>query len=171
MGHFRFSAALLGAAISLTAYSTAITIVVGAKDFTEQLLMAEMTSQMLKAKGFGVHRGTGFTTAGVRAPQESGIIDLYWEYSGTSLRTFNHVTEKLPPDEAYLRVKALDAERGLVWLAPSKVNNTYALAMRRQDAAAKGISSISDLASKARGGQGLRLASTTEFMYCIDPMG
>jgi osmoprotectant transport system substrate-binding protein len=169
MGHFRFGAAL-GAAISLTAYSTAIaqTIVVGAKDFTEQLLMAEMTSQLLKAKGFAVHRGTGFTSAGVRALQETGIIDLYWEYTGTSLSTFNHMTEKLPPDEAYLRVRALDAERGLVWLAPSKVNNTYALAMRRHDAAAKGISSISDLASKARAGQGLRLASTLEFMHRSD---
>ena len=61
---------------------------------------------------------------------------------------FNRVTEKLSPDEAYARVKALDAPRGLVWLAPSKVNNTYALAMRRADADAKGISSISDLAKR-----------------------
>src|SRR5215207_8386275 len=89
-----------------------------------------------------------------------GIVDVYWEYTGTSLTTFNHVTEKLSPDETYARVKALDGERGLVWLSPSKVDNTYALAMRQADAATKGISSISDLARKLRTGDQFRLAST-----------
>jgi osmoprotectant transport system substrate-binding protein len=113
---------------------------------------------------FSAHKGTGFATAGVRALQESGIIDVYWEYTGTSLVTFNNVTEKLRPDEAYTRVKTLDAQRGLVWLAPSKVNNTYALAMRRADAAARGISSISDLAATLRAGESIRVASTVEFL-------
>ena len=39
-----------------------------------------------------------------------------------------------------------------VWLAPSKVNNTYALAVRRADALGKGMTSISDLAMKLRAG-------------------
>ena len=76
---------------------------------------------------------------------------------------FNGVSEKLSPDEAYARVKALDAQRGLVWLAPSKVNNTYALAMRRTDAEAKGVASISDLATRIRAGEVLRLACPLEF--------
>src|SRR5918994_2961932 len=116
-------------------------VVIGAKEFTEQLLVAEMTAQLLRASGLSSHKGTGFATTGVRALQERGIVDLYWEYTGTSLTTFNQVTEKLSPEQAYERVKALDAERGLVWLAPSKVDNTYALAMRRADAAAKSIRS------------------------------
>jgi osmoprotectant transport system substrate-binding protein len=139
-------------------------VVIGAKEFTEQLLVAEMTAQLLRASGLSPHKGTGFATTGVRTLQERGIVDLYWEYTGTSLTTFNQVNEKLSPEQAYARVKALDAERGLVWLAPSKVNNTYALAMRRADAAAKGISSISDLALKVRAGDEHRLASTVEFM-------
>ena len=76
--------------------------------------------------------------------------------------------EKLSPDQAYARVKALDAERGLVWLAPSKVDNTYALAMRRADAATKGISSISDLARRVQAGDVFRLASTVEFITRAD---
>lgn len=139
-------------------------IVVGAKDFTEQLLVAEMTAQLLKAHGITVHKGTGFTSSGVRTLQETGIVDLYWEYTGTSLIAFNRVSERLGPAETYARVKALDAERGLVWLAPSRINNTYALAMRRADAAQRGIRTISDLAAKIRGGERLRLAATGEFV-------
>jgi osmoprotectant transport system substrate-binding protein len=151
------------AALCFWSPAAAQSIVIGAKEFTEQLLVAEMTAQLLRASGLSPHKGTGFATTGVRTLQERGIVDLYWEYTGTSLTTFNHVSEKLSPDEAYARVKTLDAERGLVWLAPSKVDNSYALAMRRAHAATKGISSISDLARRVQAGDVVRLASTVEF--------
>src|SRR4051812_42328211 len=127
--------------VGLCSIAAAQAVVIGAKEFTEQLLIAEMTAQLLQASGLNPHKGTGFATTGVRTFQERGIVDVYWEYTGTSLTTFNHVTEKLSPAETYARVKALDGERGLVWLSPSKVDNTYALAMRQADAATKGISS------------------------------
>jgi osmoprotectant transport system substrate-binding protein len=170
MARSRIFAALasVALAVGLCSAAAAQAVVVGAKGYTEQLLVAEMTVQLLQATGLSTHKGTGFASTGVRTLQERGIIDVYWEYTGTSLTTFNQVTEKLSPDEAYARVKALDAQRGLVWLAPSKVNNTYALAMRRADAAAKGISSISDLASKVRDGDELRLACTVEFVTRAD---
>jgi osmoprotectant transport system substrate-binding protein len=154
--------------VALCSAAVAQAIVVGAKEFTEQLLVAEMTVQLLQASGLRTHKGTGFATTGLRTLQERGIIDLYWEYTGTSLTTFNQVSEKLSPEESFARVKALDAQRGLVWLAPSKVNNTYALAMRRADAAAKGIGSISDLAIKSGAGEEFRLASTVEFVTRAD---
>jgi osmoprotectant transport system substrate-binding protein len=157
-----------GAFVALCSVAVAQAIVVGAKEFTEQLLVAEMTVQLLQASGLRTHKGTGFATTGLRTLQERGIIDLYWEYTGTSLTTFNQVSEKLSPEESFARVKALDAQRGLVWLAPSKVNNTYALAMRRADAAAKGIGSISDLAIKSGAGEEFRLASTVEFVTRAD---
>src|SRR5215207_10733241 len=170
MARSRLVTAFTLGALSLGLCTAALgqAIVVGSKGFTEQLLVAEMTVELLRVRGFNAHKGTGFATTGLRTLQEGGIIDLYWEYTGTSLTTFNHVTEKLSPDEAYERVKALDAQRGLVWLAPSKVNNTYALAMRRADAAARGIDSISDLATKLRGGDSMRLASTAEFITRSD---
>src|SRR3954447_5227501 len=76
----------LSTALSSAAYAQAI--VVGAKEFTEQLLVAQMTTQLLQANGFAAHKGTGFATTGIRSLQESGIIDLYWEYTGTSLSEF-----------------------------------------------------------------------------------
>src|SRR4051812_22517031 len=156
----------LSMTLSSAAYAQAI--VVGAKEFTEQLLVAEMTTQLLQANGFAAHKGTGFATTGIRSLQESGIIDLYWEYTGTSLSEFNQVKEKLSPNEGFEWVKALDAKRGLVWLAPSRVNNTYALAVRRADALGKGMRSISDLATKLRAGEGTKLASTAEFLTRAD---
>src|SRR5829696_7734745 len=39
------------------------------------------------ASGLNPHKGTGFATTGVRTLQEGGIVDVYWEYTGTSLTT------------------------------------------------------------------------------------
>ena len=115
-------AVLAWAALSVGLCSTAAAqaVVIGAKEFTEQLLVAEMTAQLLRASGLSPHKGTGFATTGVRTLQERGIVDVYWEYTETSLITFNHVTEKLSADEAYERVRTLDAERGLFGSRPPK---------------------------------------------------
>jgi osmoprotectant transport system substrate-binding protein len=145
------------------ASASAQTLVVGGKNFTEQQLMAEMTTQLLTAKGFKVDKRAGLGTAPLRQAQEAGQIDLYWEYTGTSLITFNKVTDKLDSAATYARVKELDAAKGLVWLNPSRANNTYALAMRKADAAAKGIKTLSDLAAKVKGGPALKFGCNAEF--------
>lgn len=156
---------LAGATLAaLTGGATmAETIVVGGKNFTEQQIMAEMTAQLLKAKGFTVDKRAGLGTAPLRQALEAGQVDLYWEYTGTSLITFNKVTDKLDAAATYAKVKELDGAKGLVWLNPSKANNTYALAMRAPDAKAKGIASISDLAAKEKAGATLKFASNAEF--------
>jgi osmoprotectant transport system substrate-binding protein len=153
------AAFLLGAAGA----ASAATIVVGGKNYTEQQLMAEMTAQLLKAKGFEVDKRAGLGTAPLRQAQENGQIDVYWEYTGTSLITFNKITDKLDAAGTYAKVKELDAAKGLVWLDPSKANNTYAFAMRAADAKDKDIVSISDLSAKIKGGDKLTFGSNAEF--------
>ncbi|KFC74817.1 putative glycine betaine/carnitine/choline ABC transporter (Permease and substrate binding protein) [Bosea sp. LC85] len=160
------SAALASAALAfavLPLAAQAQSVVVGGKNFTEQQLMAEMTTQLLKAKGFTVDKRAGLGTAPLRQAQEAGQIDVYWEYTGTSLITFNKVADKMDATATYAKVKELDAAKGLVWLNPSKANNTYALAMRKKDAEAKGIKSLSDLAGKVKGGQALKFGCNAEF--------
>src|SRR6266540_4621642 len=95
------------------ATAAAQTIVVGGKNFTEQQIMSEMTKQLLAAKGFTVDKRAGLGTAPLRQAQEAGQIDLYWEYTGTSLITFNKVTDKLDANATYAKVKELDAAKGL----------------------------------------------------------
>jgi osmoprotectant transport system substrate-binding protein len=164
MMNLRITGLLAAAALALGVTSaSAQTIVVGGKNFTEQQIMAEMTSQLLQAKGFKTDKRAGLGTAPLRQAQEAGQVDVYWEYTGTSLITFNKVADKLDAAATYARVKELDAAKGLVWLNPSKANNTYALAMRKADADAKKIKSLSDLAAKVKSGDALKLASNAEF--------
>jgi osmoprotectant transport system substrate-binding protein len=138
-------------------------IVVGGKNFTEQQLIAELTTQLLEANGYTVDKRDGMGSGVLRAAQENGQIDVYWEYTGTSLITYNKITEKMSAADAYEKVRELDAKRGLVWLDASNANNTYALAMNRERAKELNIVSLSDLAQVVRDGTPLTLASNAEF--------
>ena len=102
---------------------------IGARVFTEQTMLAELTAQYLRDKGYQVQITGGLGSNLARSAQESGQLDLLWEYTGVSLVAYNHVDEKLDSQQTYQRVKELDAKKGLVWLSPSKFNNTYALAL------------------------------------------
>ncbi|WP_223546274.1 glycine betaine ABC transporter substrate-binding protein [Pseudomonas sp. A-B-19] len=102
---------------------------IGARVFTEQTLLAEITSQYLRTKGYEVQVTGGLGSNLARSAHESGQLDMLWEYTGVSLVAYNHVTEKLDSEQSYARVKELDAKKGLVWLTPSKFSNTYALAL------------------------------------------
>ncbi|KPG80743.1 glycine betaine ABC transporter substrate-binding protein [Pseudomonas sp. RIT-PI-o] len=139
------------------------TIVVGGKKFTEQQLVAEMTTQLLRANGYKVDKRADLGSSVLRAAQENGQVDVYWEYTGTSLITYNKVTDKLSAEETYKKISELDAQKGITWLNPSKANNTYALAMRKVDAEKDGVVSISDLAKNIEAGKSYKFASNAEF--------
>jgi osmoprotectant transport system substrate-binding protein len=141
----------------------AVTVTVGGKNFTEQVLLAQITTALLQAKGFNVVKKDGMGSTVLRQAQENGQIDVYWEYTGTSLITYNKVTDHLTPAETYTRVKQLDAAKGLVWLDASKANDTYGLAMNRDEAAKLGIATISDLAKALGAGKDLTFACNSEF--------
>jgi len=155
------AASLISMAMTLPAKATEL--VIGGKNFTEQQLLTEITSQYLSKNGYDIERKAGMGSSVLRKAQENGQIDLYWEYTGTSLLNYNKVKEKVPASEVYSRVKELDAQKGLVWLDASKANNTYALAMRRTDADDRGISTLTDLAKAVNSGSGLTLAVNAEF--------
>ena len=119
---------------------------IGARVFTEQTLLAEITSQYLRAKGYDVQVTGGLGSNLARSAHESGQLDMLWEYTGVSLVAYNHVTEKLDSEQSYTRVKELDGKKGLVWLTPSRFSNTYALALPKNVADAyPQINTISDL--------------------------
>ncbi|WP_025806389.1 MULTISPECIES: glycine betaine ABC transporter substrate-binding protein [Pseudomonas] len=135
---------LLCAGIAQAAQKPVIRI--GARVFTEQTLLAEITSQYLRSKGYDTRVTGGLGSNLARSAHESGQLDMLWEYTGVSLVAYNHVTEKLDSQESYERVKELDGKKGLVWLTPSKFSNTYALALPKNVADAyPQINSVSDL--------------------------
>lgn len=161
---FLLGCVLLCAGIAQAAEKPVIRI--GARVFTEQTLLAEITSQYLNSKGYKAQVTGGLGSSLARSAQESGQLDMVWEYTGVSLVAYNHITDKLDSQQSYDRVKEVDAKKGLIWLHPSKFSNTYALALPQNVAQAyPDINSISDLDKALRDPQnkGALVALDTEF--------
>ena len=129
-------------------------ISVGSKEFTEQLLLGQITILMLEDAGFEVVDNTGLGgTSIVREALESGEVDICWEYTGTAWMThFGNEDAITDAAECYALVKEQDAGNGIVWLDYTEANNTYTIMMRRQDAESLGITTISDLAEAINSG-------------------
>ncbi|SNS27704.1 glycine betaine ABC transporter substrate-binding protein [Tropicimonas sediminicola] len=153
--------AVLVSAAVMAGAAQADQIRVGGKNFTEQLLMTEITVQYLAAKGYDTKKLEGMGTAVVRSAMENGQVDIYWEYTGTSLITFNKIEESLSPEETYETVRDLDAKVGITWLNPSEANSTYAIAVRASDD--KGLTTVSDMAAAYNGGNDLSFGVNAEF--------
>ncbi|WP_440468315.1 glycine betaine ABC transporter substrate-binding protein [Pseudomonas sp. YH-1] len=136
---------LLLAALSGGAQA-ADTIRIGGKPFTEQRLLTAISSQYLQSKGYDVKVTNGLGSTLARSAQESGQLDIVWEYTGSSLIVYNKVTEKLDAEQSLAKVRELDGKKGLVWPTPAPFNNTYALAMPEEQAEQLGVRTLSDLA-------------------------
>ncbi|MFP4055476.1 MAG: glycine betaine ABC transporter substrate-binding protein [Candidatus Brocadiia bacterium] len=124
-------------------------VTVGSKHFTEQEILGEMMALMLEYHtDLQVNRrlNLGGTMICFNA-LKAGDLGLYAEYTGTGLVNILKRDVIADPDKAYEKVKTEFKERyDLVWLKPFGFNNTYTLTMRRGQAEALGIETISDLA-------------------------
>ena len=125
------------------------TITVASKPWTEQLTLGNMLIYLFEHHGLPVEDRLGLGESDVIRPAlHSGQVDIYWEYTGTTLLTLMHHDSVGDPDEAFRLVKEWDlAENNVVWLDYSEANNAYVLLMRETDAMEKGIETISDLAA------------------------
>ncbi|TBU71216.1 glycine/betaine ABC transporter substrate-binding protein [Pseudomonas daroniae] len=150
---------VLGLGLLLAATGQAADIRIGAKVFTEQAILSEMTAQYLRVHGYQPRIVGNLGSTIAWNGMKSGQLDLTWEYTGTSLVAYNKITERLDKEAAYERVKELDARSGAMWLAPTRFNNTYALALPENVAEEyPDIKSISDLAEALKSpGKGNRL--------------
>ena len=122
-------------------------ITVGAKNFTEQYVLGNIMSILLENSGFEVTEKFGTGSAITREGLTSGQTDLYAEYTGTaSLVYLKHEEVITDPVELYNKVKTEDLEKnGIVWLDRSNINNTYAIALTKEQVAEIGTT-LSDLA-------------------------
>jgi len=127
-------------------------IVVGSKNFTEQILLGELLAQYIEAKtGLAVERrlNLGGTFICHRAIV-SGQIDAYVEYTGTALTAILKREPVRDPHQAYRHVReAYRAQFGIEWLKPLGFENTFALVVRGEDARRWNLRTISDLARYA----------------------
>lgn len=142
-------------------------VVVGSKNFTEQLICGELAAALLEHAGYPVERKLRLGgTAICHEALISGNIDTYVEYTGTGLTAILKLAPEADPTRVYDTVKREYEKRfHATWLAPWGFNDTYALVMRRDRANQLGVRTISDLRGKA---SGLTLGATQEFLVRPD---
>jgi osmoprotectant transport system substrate-binding protein len=150
------------------AFAQETTVRVGSKDFPESIVLGEMYALLLENAGLDVERRLNL--GGTVVAHEALIndeLDIYPEYTGTGLLV---VLGKTVPDAmaagtpiagtpspqdaveaVYQYVKSeYQAQFNLVWLDQTPMNNSQALAVKRDYAEEKGLSTISQLAELSR---------------------
>ncbi len=140
---------------------------VGSKNFTESFVIAEIYAQALERAGMRVERRFNLgSTQIAMAAMRRGDIDLYPEYTGTALIDVLHLPPMQDSGLLYATVaREFDQRYGLVWLHPSPMNDSQALATTKAVAARERIATLSDLAPVA---SRLRLATIQEFLSRAD---
>jgi osmoprotectant transport system permease protein len=156
---------LIGVALAvapLAGLGKAGSYVVGAKNFSEQYILAELIAGRLEKAGAQVSRKEDLGSAVAYRALAAGELDTYVDYSGT-LWT-NVLNRKDNPGRAEV-LNQLTAELkrrdGVVVLGSLGFENAYALTMRPDRAKALGVASIADLAREA---PKLTLGSDLEFL-------
>src|SRR3954466_11965016 len=143
-------------------------ISVGTKNFTEQLILGEIVSQLLEHSA-RVPIERRFYLAGSYICQQAmlaGRIDTYVEYTGTALAAILKEQSTGSPAEVLQRVREQYRARfGFEVLEPLGFDNTFAIVMRGEDARRLGIRTLSDLATYA---PSLRLGIGYEFLERAD---
>ncbi|WP_446215646.1 glycine betaine ABC transporter substrate-binding protein [Micromonospora sp. IBHARD004] len=129
------------------------TIVVGSKDFTENIVFGHIAMQALKAAGANVTDQTNIKgSVNARKALLAGDVDVYWEYTGTAWITYLNHTDPIPDSKhQYDAVVKEDKEKNqVVWGPIAPANNTYAMAVRAEKAKEWNLRTLSDLAAFAK---------------------
>jgi osmoprotectant transport system permease protein len=136
--------------------------VIGAKNFSEQFILAELMAERLEATGHTVERKEGLGSAVIFRALVGGDIDAYVDYSGTLWTNVLGRTDSPPRDEMLDALTATLRERyGVTVLGALGFENAYALAMRRARAAEAKVATIAELAPLT---PRLKLGSDIEFL-------
>lgn len=137
-------------------------IVVGSKNFSEANLLGHMVADLIEADGrFRVERTMNLDGFACYQGLRTGNLDVYVEYTGTVLTALLKQPPVGDPARALALVREGLGPQGIDVLDPLGFENTFAILVRRDDAARLDLAKLSDL--KARG-RGLRPGFGTEFM-------
>lgn len=161
--------------VSLAGTAAAQPIVVGSKLDPEAQILGQMIVQTLRNAGLQVTDKTSLGDTGVnRKAILAGEIDIYPEYTGNAVYLFPEA--KISPAQAgnpaqiLALARKLDAAKGITWLQPANVNNTWVIAVPEALAAKNKLSSVADLARYLKGGGSFKIAGSPEFFNRPDTM-
>jgi osmoprotectant transport system substrate-binding protein len=143
-------------------------VTVGGKQFTEQLLLSNISALMLEDAGVSVD--DAFPVGGNTANHEAitgGDTDHYWEYTGTGWNFhLGNEDEKIrDPNELYDAVdEAYQEQHGIEWLEMADFNNTYVVTANPDWQAETGVENLSQLAEHINGGGEVTWAVSQEYL-------
>ena len=138
------------------------TVVVGAKNFSEQYILARLIGDRLERSGYDVEYRDGLGSAVIYGAVATGQVDVYVDYAGTIWTNEMKRTEVLPPaDMLPVIAEWTKRTKGVRLLGSLGFENAYAFAMRSDDAKRLGISSLADLVPLT---PRLRLGTDLEFL-------
>jgi osmoprotectant transport system permease protein len=127
------------------------TYVIGAKNFTEQFILAELLADTIREEGGAATRRVGLGSTVVFEALAAGDIDVYVDYSGTLWANVLKRTDHPPRTDLVGQLReSLAREHGVRLLGTLGFENAYALAMRRERARELGVRTIADLSARAR---------------------
>ncbi|MFM1654297.1 glycine betaine ABC transporter substrate-binding protein [Brevibacillus sp. B_LB10_24] len=145
-------------------WQTKASLTLGTPAGVEQMLLMKLTSILLKEQGYRVEEMTFADGYTIRNALERGYIDLYWEYTNTARIIYQEKPPIFDPQAAFERVAEEDRKKGMIWLAPSHLNNAWAIIMKEQVARILHIKTISDLVAYAENSEyRVKFAATRMF--------
>ncbi len=152
---------LVLAAVAVLAIVTAVSgrtfagradLVIGSKNFTEQVVLGELMAQAIEREtGLTVERRLNLGgTAIAHAALLSGGIDVYVEYTGTALTAIFNAPPSADSEQVFALVRDRYASMGLTLMPRLGFNNTFAILVRGEDARRLALKTVSDLAGAVK---------------------
>ncbi|MEO9617196.1 MAG: ABC transporter permease/substrate-binding protein [Parasphingorhabdus sp.] len=122
-------------------------VVIGAKGFSEQFILARLIGSRLEDAGYSVRYRDGLGSAVVYQALSAGDVDVYVEYSGTIWTNQMQRTDAPPKSEMLDSIAQWTSDsHGVEMLGALGFENTYAFAVRPEDAREKSLKTLDDLA-------------------------
>ena len=146
-------------------------IVVGSKNFTEQLILGEIAAQHIENR---LHQAVDrkLNLGGTLLAHQALLgkqIDLYPEYTGTAFTNVLKLQGLTDPNIVMDRVRTeYRSQMALEWTDPLGFQNTFALAVRGDDARNRHLETLSDAANDRAG---FTLGAGYEFLSRPDGFG
>ncbi len=142
-----------GGAIVANSENEGVSLTIGSKNFTEQIVLGEVYSQALEAAGYEVSKDLNLGSETVaRQAVKQGQISGYPEYASTALTSFFGVEpEEVPADaeEAFEDANEKFEEEGLVAFPPTPFASANAVGLLKSTADELGLETVSDLEGAA----------------------
>ena len=125
---------------------------VGSKNFTEQLILGELLAQTIEGMATQQVERRFYLAGSYICHQAilAGRIDMYFEYTGTALAAILKLPVRTDSQQVFETVRDAYEKRFKLTVLPSLgFNNTFAIAMRGDEARAQQVKTLSDLARVA----------------------